>query len=616
MRRTVINTFVCVAALTAAAAIAVCWLATIGIPRSLYQDRLQFDRFSVDAKKITLRLDGGMTARDVHVTAAESASGSIRIPRVDADVDIVALLRRKISVTQVVVQGAELTGSFPRRPRQSADGGASAISLDLALQLQDCRLHGLRIPRLAARIVHDPEHGTRISEIEGVLGEADTDTHNIAGHVTIADGIVLTFSTQMDPNVLSGAFAAYGLVTVAQEIARLQFPAAAPACTVEGRISMHSPVARVQIQVDAPSCRYNDVPLHDLSGEVLWERDGGQSSLDISKLKARYAGTDRTLALDLAFDLDASTVSVSGRSTLPPDRLLHGVSPGLERIIADVTVHDVTEIQVHGTYGIHRPDATELNLQIRVERLTWLDHDIESAMLDVALCDEMVQVNRVSGVFYGGDLRGTASVRPLWEARDWRYRAAVSIRNTDFSRLPVILAQDNADEIGGRLHTSFDVQGDVYAGAIASLNGFGQVEVDEAKLFEIPILSGLTNLLSNTIPGYNQVMQGSGTVSAPFVLHEGKVIFEKNAIGLEGSVLSLRAEGYYALDGALDFTGRATLLNRDSVLGNIAQAITYPVGKLFEIRLLGTRDAPEWSLNTLPTGMLKKLGLRRKKITP
>ena len=117
------------------------------------------------------------------------------------------------------------------------------------------------------------------------------------------------------------------------------------------------------------------------------------------------------------------------------------------------------------------------------------------------------------------------------------------------------------------------------------------------RLFRIPLFGGLTQSLADTIPGVDFVLRQTD-VRMPFEMRGDTLISDD--VNIEGDLLSLKAAGRATLAGALDFRVQVKPLKGRTVAGAAARVLTYPVSKLFEFRLQGTVQKPQWAPASLP----------------
>lgn len=125
--------------------------------------------------------------------------------------------------------------------------------------------------------------------------------------------------------------------------------------------------------------------------------------------------------------------------------------------------------------------------------------------------------------------------------------------------------------------------------------GHGALRIDHGALFRLPLLGGLSKVLSMIYPGLGFASQTD--LHCTFVIEDGAVRTEDAR--MEGDVLSMRAEGRYEFTGKVRFNVEVQLLRRGPVAA-VLRFVTMPVTKLLEVQLSGTVDDPKWRPVNLP----------------
>jgi hypothetical protein len=126
---------------------------------------------------------------------------------------------------------------------------------------------------------------------------------------------------------------------------------------------------------------------------------------------------------------------------------------------------------------------------------------------------------------------------------------------------------------------------------VRNLQGKGYVRVKDGRVFMLPVFGGLTAYLSKRIPGMNFVLSQT-EARAEFAIADGKAHTDK--VQISGDVLTLRGSGDYHLDRRLDFKAELLFLKPKTFAHKVFRLPTYLFSKLFEFRLYGTLDDPQW----------------------
>lgn len=208
--------------------------------------------------------------------------------------------------------------------------------------------------------------------------------------------------------------------------------------------------------------------------------------------------------------------------------------------------------------------------------------------------------------FYGGTLtgkldaefgRGTVPFSMQYQVRDSKLEGLLSLAR-----------EDSIPDLSGRVSGNVDLKGQFKDFDLGNCTGGGQIQIREGTLFRLPLLGGLSRLLSMIIPGLGYASQTD--MEASFSLADGA--FQSEDLFIKGNVVSIRASGKYRLNRELDFDVQAKPLG-EGVLADVLQFITTPISKLLEFELRGTVDDPLWRARHWPDELRFREG---KKVEP
>ena len=201
-------------------------------------------------------------------------------------------------------------------------------------------------------------------------------------------------------------------------------------------------------------------------------------------------------------------------------------------------------------------------------------------------------VENVRGEWCGGAVEGEYfRVRAHETTTNAHFRLSFRVRDADFNILAesVLLRKD--EEQTGRFSGRIDLSGEPGKGHADSVIGNGSVRIKDARLFRMPLFGGFTRRVVAVVPGLDVVLRPSD-VSANYKIRDAAV--HSDELLIDGRVLSLSAEGKYWFDGRLQFNVELKFLKSNTFAADIIRLATYPLTKLFKLKLRGTREKPEW----------------------
>jgi hypothetical protein len=169
------------------------------------------------------------------------------------------------------------------------------------------------------------------------------------------------------------------------------------------------------------------------------------------------------------------------------------------------------------------------------------------------------------------------------------------------------LAKQPAQDYRGRVSGRFDVSGLVEDRTGEALTGEGAIRIKDGRVFMLPLFGGLSQALARVIPGLDFVLRQTDA-RAEFVIRNREA--RSTEIQVEGDVLSLTGRGAYRFDGGLDFYAQVQLMKHQTLVAKVLRTLTYPLSKLFEFRLRGTLDEPDWYPLNFSPELFERLGLK------
>jgi len=215
-----------------------------------------------------------------------------------------------------------------------------------------------------------------------------------------------------------------------------------------------------------------------------------------------------------------------------------------------------------------------------------------SCRLEGKLRDRYITVSRLSAKPYGGELSSNAVID--LNKKDPQYVVQISVRDVDIARW-----KEDTDmkdkKISGRFSATADIGG--FANDIGTLKGNGRFQIVDGKFWELPVFSGLANILY--IPGISKI--AFGQAQGTFMIADKNVHTED--IQLSSEQMKLNGIGDVDFDGNLDFQVTAKfdkgLLDVPSSLGPIRDFFIDKEGNyLGDIKVDGTTKDPKYKVGS------------------
>ncbi|MEN0111151.1 MAG: AsmA-like C-terminal region-containing protein, partial [Planctomycetota bacterium] len=311
-----------------------------------------------------------------------------------------------------------------------------------------------------------------------------------------------------------------------------------------------------------------------------------------------------------AFDLFDTRLEVT-QATTPAPRITArwrvGVSCQQASLYCGVPIDGVSGVVRLGgqSDGVTAQTAGELDL----DSAFWNDlqltdirgplwADANDCLIGSGAADRLkAEPRRLTAKAYGGDLAADCWVR--YGGRP-RYGLKVDAAGVDVARLSSEWL-GRREALQGDLNGMVELQG---AGeSIYGLTGAGRVEVNDADLYELPLLLSLLKYLRNRAPDNSAFNR----LEAEFAINAEEVRFER--LNLLGDAVSLYGKGTANLQKDIDLTF-ASIVGRNELAVPVLKAFVSSASEqLLRLRVGGTMDAPVIRREVLPLvgNMLEQL---------
>jgi hypothetical protein len=239
------------------------------------------------------------------------------------------------------------------------------------------------------------------------------------------------------------------------------------------------------------------------------------------------------------------------------------------------------------------------------------DFPVEDLVFTAATRDNDIDVTSMQARFAEGLLTGNAKIFGQGPAR--RIRFDYTLKNAGLSRAVATLQAFTARKQGvpvpapGKfLQEKANVHLDLTAAAegsyqdLLSYHGAGHATLQGAGLGEVQLLGLLSELFKFTSLRFN-------SARTSFQIDGPKLTFPD--LTLRGANSAIDAHGEFALDRrVLDFKAKIfPFQESNSLLKSVVGAVLTPFSNIFEVKLRGTLDKPEWSFVVGPTNLLRSL---------
>lgn len=387
---------------------------------------------------------------------------------------------------------------------------------------------------------------------------------------------------------------------------RLDFDHELPVANLQfsGQINAPNNTFQGSGQITATRFAYHGVPVAAAKADGTILYDATQSRLDIRQVAAVL--NDGIVAGSTLCDFASGLVVVDLNGTTSPLTPLELLGLRIPEGLRQFSFDGPRRWRAQGPVAYRQSDGTALQFGGEGQQVTFENYFSERLMVTANYDGHRIAFTEVDVALLNGSAKGTADVdiRALQEAPPW-YRFNLKLEQIDFRQLIAASTQTrNLDFYEGQLSASLQATGPAVENWLAAMQATGQLRIRRGRLFRLPLFGGLSQILSRVIPGLDVVLLQT-SAQADFSIANNRLSMPSARI--EGDVFNVEGRGVYDFGGNLDFQAQLKLLDGQTLIGTVVRVISFPISKLFEFRLHGTLDKPQWYPVNFSSDLLERL---------
>jgi|GEM_PF-1078278 len=335
--------------------------------------------------------------------------------------------------------------------------------------------------------------------------------------------------------------------------------------------------------------------------EVTVELDEEQLQVrDISALRGTH-----TLKGNVTFPTDFSQAELDIMSSFPFPDLAPFFGDWMVRGLQAFRFDGSCWLEVSGTVDLSGTHEHQVAGKILQNNLTWSWVQFKYLSTSFDLTPKGLSLPDIEGRLGEGSLASTVTIDHLFDSEEAEFDLTMDVENVDLFQI-ITAATDTTDTpYTGKLDLDLTLGGSppLKDGPpwLPTLSGEGEIAIKEGSLFRIPLLLGLSRILSLVVKDFGYASQTDFT--ADFDIEEG--VLQSDNLFLRGNFLSVAGKGEYELGGKIHANVKAQLFNT-GILSEALKLVLWPIRKLVEIQLTGTLENPEWQPRNLPKELFGK----------
>ncbi len=505
--------------------------------------------------------------------------------------------------------GTSGSGGFPEIPFAPVRVGIDNVTVlppeDAGGKLSPCDIRGLifefstrpdAVVIDRVRAVFTPRHAQHPEKIKGGLEIRAGRKSRIQGH----------FAGTLSPDRAARFLRLFDIWTLPKHLTDFEFPSAPPWIDVSLHLAPESEnVQQVSVTISAEDFLFNNVPYLAMDGTAQAYGDARDwNGVRFLDFKARRP--EGTLRGDLHFDFLRHGVTVDATSSIDLNHLARTIGILTKFPWKDVSFDGQCDVAASGFYGFSQAtEPTDLRGTLAVPAASYLGLPVGNAIASPFAVEKGgvapdILFPRIRAGFYGGELTARARISANPATEEWTLDATGRVVRASVARIDEAIFHTSDPNRPGTADAAFDIRCGLESDMLRSMTGTQSIRISKSNIYQTPLFAGLTDFLSDTIPGLGTlVTQDDLTCDAKIYdngLHFGGT---NGVLRIEGPLFSVSAEGDYYFSDYLNSVLKVSLLRNKTLVGKILKVALYPVSKLFEFQVTGPVSNPSWSPTTL-----------------
>lgn len=476
-----------------------------------------------------------------------------------------------------------------------SDLGFSDGRVAATLLLKNPEFRGVRLEEVVCGASYDGG-SPRLESLDAVFaGESGGGKAGVSCDFNLEDmSFTGSLATSFDPHAIIPALEHYRLPQT-NVVRDFEFRGAPPKFSAKfsGKLGDDS-FFLMSGRASASNLVFRGAPADSVETDLTLSVSGDRGELNFSPMEAhRPEGAVRG---ELFFDFKEQSVYFQAKSSVSPHAAAAWIGPFLSVVVGHFRCEGPAIVTASGRAGFSDMSLNDMEILVDGRKIGFWKLDIEDCFALIRMLGDTVVIESVKGAFNEGSIEGSGEARTYRAGENMRHYFTAHVVDAAAGRVAQSLGMRDAEKYQGMLSIRLDIEG--WTGPLwrQSLLGQGETFVKGGRVFQFPLLGGLSGILSRVIPGLDWLISQSDA-SADFTIENDRV-YSDNVL-MEGDVFALDGKGSCGFDGTLDFNVRVKFLRQHTFVAEILRTLMWPVSKILEVSLGGTVAEPRW----LPRGL-------------
>lgn len=312
-------------------------------------------------------------------------------------------------------------------------------------------------------------------------------------------------------------------------------------------------------------------------------------------------GAQRMRADGIAVDFNSWRIYfTNGFSTADPRAVARAIGRKAGQVMDPYRFAVPCPARVDGYVPLRGTADADLWFEAEGAPVEWLKLKTSRITGNIHWLGETLVLTNLTAAFYGGDGNGFAhfDFRPR-QGADFEF--AANVRNASLHLLATDLSSPT-NHLEGVLSGRF-VMTSANSVDWRTWNGYGQANLHDGLIWDVPIFGILSPVLNTVMPGLGSSRATDAT--ARFGMTNG-VIFSDD-LEIRSTMMRLQYAGTVDLRNRVNARVNAQLLRDTWVVGPLLSTALWPVSKLFEYKITGTLQQPQTEPVYIPKALLMPL---------
>jgi hypothetical protein len=345
----------------------------------------------------------------------------------------------------------------------------------------------------------------------------------------------------------------------------------------------------IRAQLEATRFTFRGEPIDELSAALRF------TNLFLSATEVQLrTGEESVIAPGVGFRLEDQVLFLTNATArADPLRVGRAIGPKTARILSPYQFLKPPWARVNGSVNVRQTRIANLQFEVAGGPFHYWRFRLPEIAATVGWTNNAVTIDQLRASFYQGKLDGRfrVDISP-GETTPFQFEARAA--RADFHEL---LSDVNSptNQVEGDLSVDLAI---TYADARdwQSWRGFGQAELIDGFLWDIPMVGIFSPVLNSVLPGVGKSRIGDAT--ATFTITNS--IVHTDDLELRAPWFRLAYRGTSDFDGRIKARVEARLLRDAWVIGPLVSLVFSPLTKVLEYEVTGTLGQPRLELMYIP----------------